>query len=50
LQRQREGGLYRSPNAVNSTSAFGGMADHARTCRWLNPVAIDPEPVIKNRP
>ena len=22
--------------------AFGGIADHARTCRWLNPVANDP--------
>jgi hypothetical protein len=26
LQRQREGGLYRSPNAVRPTSAFGGIA------------------------
>ena len=21
---------------------YGGIADHARTCRWLNPVANDP--------
>jgi hypothetical protein len=27
LQRQREGGLY-----------FGGIADHSRACRWLNPL------------
>jgi hypothetical protein len=31
LPRQREGGL---------TSAFGGIADHARTCRWFNPVVM----------
>jgi hypothetical protein len=33
LQRQREGVL---------TPAFGGVADHAQTCRWLNSVAKDP--------
>jgi hypothetical protein len=28
-------------NDAASVSAFGGIADHARTCRWPNPVAND---------
>ena len=39
LQRQREGGRsLPQPNACEHF-AFGGPADHARTYRWLNPVA-----------
>ena len=39
LCRDLSVGHHASSFNYEFTSAFGGIADHARTCRWLNPVA-----------